>query len=335
MPDSCSPLNDGFTEAVTAAWPPERWLNVHVVAAVSGGADSVAMLRGLHDIKRALGGEGRLIAAHFNHGLRGDASDADEAFVHQLCETLSITLACGKAVSCGKSEQSARDARYAFLRQTATTAGARYVCTAHTRDDQAETILLRVLRGTGIAGLAGIPTSRVLADGVTIVRPLLGVNRTNVERFLASTDQPFCQDKTNEDDGYTRNWVRNHLLPTICDRLGDGVEDALIGLGENAAESQAWIEGRASDLLQRAIQLQADGDRIEIDCSAMQAAPPLLVREAFRMAWRQAGWPEQAMGRVEWRLLADFIMSNRPEPITLPGAIRVRREDGQVVLAPS
>ena len=156
-----------FEAQLAAAWPPEDWQDVTVVLAVSGGADSVALLRAMTAVRG--GGEGRLAAAHLNHQLRGAESDGDEAFVVELCGRLGIACEVGRtpagelaAESGDGIEAAARDARYRFLAATAARLGARFVATAHTADDQAETILHRILRGTGIGGLAGIARTRPL-----------------------------------------------------------------------------------------------------------------------------------------------------------------------------
>src|SRR5262245_22639104 len=186
-----------FLANLAAAWPPANWQDVTVLVAVSGGADSAALLRGLVEIRAA--GEGRLIAAHFNHKLRGAESDADQAFVEQLGRELGVKVVAGRRAGEGglATEESLREARYEFLTSISGVYGARYVATAHTADDQVETVLLNVLRGTGLAGLAGIPRIRQLAEATTLIRPLLDVTRADVLEFLAGLKQPFREDASN------------------------------------------------------------------------------------------------------------------------------------------
>jgi len=153
-------------EQLCRAWPPERWADVTVLVAVSGGADSVALLRALLAVRQP--GRGRLVAAHLNHQLRGEHSDADAAFVADLCWRLGVecrteSIAVAQTIRGGEGlEAAARRARYRFLAATAADIGARYVAVGHTADDQVETILHRIIRGTGMAGLAGIPQLRPL-----------------------------------------------------------------------------------------------------------------------------------------------------------------------------
>ncbi len=152
-----------FEQALATSWPAAEWQNLTVIVAVSGGPDSVALLRGLAALKRQAGGEGRLIVAHLNHHLRPEA-DEDSRFVAELAKRLELPFEGGNAAVAELAarqgdgvEVAAREARYSFLRQTAEKFGARYVAMAHTTDDQVETVLLNVLRGTGLAGLAGMP----------------------------------------------------------------------------------------------------------------------------------------------------------------------------------
>lgn len=325
-----------FGRAVAKGWPPREWRDVHVVVAVSGGADSVALLRAMAGLKRQGGGGGRLHVAHFNHSLRGVDSEGDERFVKQLSRSLGLPFHTDQACAADApaSEESAREQRYRFLQATAAEIGARYLATAHTLDDQAETILLRLLRGTGLAGLAGIPAARPLGQGVTVVRPLLGVSRGEVEAYLRSLDQPHRHDATNDQTRFTRNWVRRSLMPMLRERCGEGVAATLAATAEQAAEAHAFIADHAEGLRRQAIKADASG-RLVVKVSPMQAAPALVAREALRAAWREAGLPEQAMGRRQWRLLAEQATADRaPEPITLPGGVRVERFGDRLVLAP-
>ncbi len=177
-----------------------------VVCAVSGGADSVALLFALYLLKDKL--EIRLEAAHFNHRLRMEESDRDEAFVRELCGRYDIPLHLGSgAVTAGKKglEAAARDARYAFLR---TLPGR--VATAHTADDNAETILMHLVRGTGLKGLGGI--TPVYGN---VIRPMLTVTREDVEAFLEEWCLTRVEDSSNGEDAFLRNRIRHHVMPLL------------------------------------------------------------------------------------------------------------------------
>ena len=218
-----NPLNGHELERRLAeSWPVGEWCDTHVVLGVSGGADSVAMLRAMAALKSRHGGRGNLYAAHLNHGLRGSAADADDGWLRSLCERLKIVLDVEKTdVSAIAAEQrdgweaAARSARYEFLRAAAERTGARFVATAHTSNDQVETVLHRVLRGTGIEGLAGITKVRPLTPGIALVRPMLDLKRYDVLDYLTAIEQEYRTDATNEDIQWTRNRLRHELLPQL------------------------------------------------------------------------------------------------------------------------
>ena len=179
---------------LAAAWPPSDWADVTVLAAVSGGGDSVALLRAMAALKT--GGQGRLCVAHLNHQLRPDA-DEDERFVVDLscrlgltCEVERVNVKHLVSQSGDSLEAAARGARYRFLQDAAGRLGARFVATAHTADDQAETILHRIVRGTGVRGLSGMARVRPLGHA-TLIRPLLAMRRSELQSYLDALGQPY------------------------------------------------------------------------------------------------------------------------------------------------
>ena len=177
-----------------------------VVCAVSGGADSMALLWGMYLLKDALGIT--LSAAHFNHGLRGEESDRDEDFVREFCQRFDIPLHLGRGqVTAGKKglEAAARDARYGFF---ATLSGK--IATAHTADDNAETVLMHLVRGTGLKGLGGIAP----VNG-RMIRPMLTITRQQVEAFLEEYHISHMEDSSNGGDAFLRNRLRHHVMPLL------------------------------------------------------------------------------------------------------------------------
>ena len=177
-----------------------------VICAVSGGADSVALLFALYLLKEKLHID--LAAAHFNHGLRAEESDRDEAFVREFCSRYDIALYVGSGeVTAGKKglEAAARDARYAFFRSLDGK-----IATAHTADDNAETVLLHLVRGTGLKGLGGI-----MPRNGNVIRPMLSITRGDVEDFLAEWNLPHIEDSSNETDQFLRNRLRHHVMPLL------------------------------------------------------------------------------------------------------------------------
>jgi len=187
----------------------------HVLVCVSGGADSMCLLEALLHISYERGFS--ISVAHFNHQLRGDESDRDENFVRDYCDACGVALYTGdgdvQAYAKNHNlgiEAAARDLRYEFFYEAAEIADARHIATAHTADDNAETILLNLVRGSGTAGLSGIPPKRGI-----VIRPMLRVSRDEVMAFLGERGIPFVDDSTNCLDIYTRNKIRNTVMPVL------------------------------------------------------------------------------------------------------------------------
>lgn len=192
-----------------------------MLVGLSGGADSVCLLHFLHFL--AAKKHFHLEAVHVNHGLRGSSARKDAAFAKTFCQKLGVeyrvekidTRKIMKEQKLRSVEQAARKGRYAVFERAAKQTGAAKLALGHHLDDQVETILLNVLRGTKAKGLLGIPVRRSLNAQTEIVRPLLCVTRAEVEAYLAKHDLTYVTDETNADDAFTRNWVRNELLPLL------------------------------------------------------------------------------------------------------------------------
>ena len=179
-----------------------------LIVAVSGGTDSVALLLLLASLAPELGLD--LHVAHFDHRLRPRASAKDAAFVADLAQSRGATIRIGRAERAPKSEDEARELRYAFLRRAALESGAKLIATGHTRDDQAETVLLHATRGSGLAGLAGMRPKRD-----DIVRPLLTIGRADTVAVCADAKVAPREDPSNRDLKYARNRIRHTVLPEL------------------------------------------------------------------------------------------------------------------------
>lgn len=198
-----------------------------VVCAVSGGADSMALLYAFYLLTDKL--QISLSAAHFNHHLRMEESDRDESFVRDFCQKWEIPFCCGHGnVAAGEKglEAAAREARYAFLRSLPGK-----IATAHTADDNAETVLMHIVRGTGLKGLGGISPVRD-----SLIRPMLCVTRDDVMAFLEEYSIPFVQDSSNDTDAFLRNRLRHHVMPLLRQenpRLAENMSAMALGLRED------------------------------------------------------------------------------------------------------
>ncbi len=321
---------------LAAAWPLAEWDAVHAVVAVSGGADSMALLHALRAAKQGSRGAGRVFAVHVNHKLRGAESDADERWLRQQCEQLDMPLivcegnTAALAVAQGDGiEAAARSLRYELLVEAAHHLGARYVATAHTRDDQVETVLFRLLRGSGLRGLAGIPRRRMLSPTVTLVRPLLDCSRAQVLAHLESLGQPWREDSTNATSHFARNRIRRELLPLARDSVHADADAAITRAAEQAGEVQELVDALVEQLLARCRVDAAPSASVLLEVAPLAGSAPLLVREMLRRAWRDAGWSEQAMTHRWWRQLATLASGRTGEAgdaLNLPGDVRARRE---------
>ncbi len=275
----------------------------HLLLAVSGGADSVALLLAMHALKRDFGF--RITVAHLDHRLRGAEGRADAAFVEALARRLRVACVTGRSDVRASSrrkhislEMAAREARYRFLERTAKAKGATAIVTAHTADDQAETVLLRLTRGSGATGLGGIrPVGRVSGQGVglpqsdiALLRPLLDVSRADIEAFLEREGEVWREDVTNASRAFLRNRVRHDVLPLLEARINPAVRRTLCRTAEIFAEEDTWLD----ELAGKALGDCRDGkDRLRRE--ALDVLPPALARRVVRRWLMDEGVPADAV----------------------------------------
>jgi len=306
--------------ALLAAGRPAR--GETLLVALSGGADSVALTDALAALRRRRGFE--LVAAHLDHGLRNNSAD-DAAFCHELCASLGVPLRAGTArvrerakSEKGGLEQAARRERYSFLRRVKDDEGAVAIAVAHTQDDQAETLLLRLLRGAGPSGLAGMR----LASG-DLLRPLLSVSRHDVLAYLAERGLGWREDETNADLAYTRNRVRNELLPYLEERFNPRVRAALARTAGLIAEEASYM----GDVAERAMAQATlrDGEALVLDRHALARSPVAVARATLRLALLETGGLTGVeAGHVERLLRLTRTHAPSGRRIPLPGGREVR-----------
>lgn len=303
------------------------------VVAVSGGSDSVGLLRVLHATAPEL--DLRLSVAHLDHGVRGESARADAEFVAGLAEGLGLPIDLGnwRPSRPGHFEADARRARYAWLAEVARARGASGVAVGHTKDDQAETILHRIVRGTGLHGLAGMPGRRPLSASATLFRPLLHATRLEIRAYLAAIGQPFRDDASNDDRSRTRARIRHDLLPRLAADYNPEVAAALVRLGELAGASGRVLRRRAREIERTAI-LRSDEDSFALDRRVLLKSSRFLRAEVFRLAWRRAGWAEAAMGAEQWRRLARLAGASRAR-VSLANGVEVVTDLRELILTRS
>ena len=304
-----------------------------VLVAVSGGADSISLLRGLLSLPDL---ELQLHVAHLNHELRGTASDEDAVWIAELCQQLNVPCHIEREnvqqISDTQKvglEEAARAVRYRFLEGLAVRLKLTHIAVAHTANDQVETVLHHIVRGSGLSGLSGVPATRRLRSGVMLVRPLLALRRPHIEQYLAELGQDYRTDYSNQNPDFTRNRIRGQLLPQLMRDYNPRVSDALLRLADQAREVLEDISVQATAVLEAAL-INQTTDSVLILCRHLPARP-VIVRECLVEVWRRQNWPRQNMGYDLWCAVADLV--RQPEgALTLPGKIDARRREGLLVL---
>jgi tRNA(Ile)-lysidine synthase len=308
-------------------------LGARIVVALSGGGDSVALLWLLHDLHL----RGAVVlagAAQLNHGLRGSDAEEDEAFCREIAARAGVPFVSERADVAARAreakrsvEDTARAVRYAFFERAADALGAELVATAHTLDDQAETVLLRILRGAGTRGLRGIHPR-----AGRVVRPLLDCRRAELREYLAARGETFREDATNADVGIPRNRVRHQLIPFLQERFRASVVPILAREAELAARDEDFLHRQAIELADRIV-LSINATEVRIDARALRAAHPALSsRVAAAALSRLAGSRPIAFHHVD-RLLWLAADGHAGAAISLPGQYAVRVHD-EIVLRP-
>ncbi|HEV8004012.1 MAG TPA: tRNA lysidine(34) synthetase TilS [Planctomycetaceae bacterium] len=305
-----------------------------ILVGVSGGADSVSLLRGLHALVEPA--RVHVVAAHLNHAMRRVAADDDAAWIAELCRRLSIPVVVEKidvpAYAAERRlniEEAARTVRYEFFVRAARAHGCTHIAAAHTADDQVETVLHHLFRGTGLAGLRGMRPARPLAQGLTLVRPLLRIRRAEIEAWLSDIGQEFRTDATNADESRTRNRIRHSVLPALERELGTPIRDSLLRMAEQASELQSTLEILAERLFNQCLEDETP-DLVRLNAELLEDQPRHLVREVFVFLWKRKGWPRQAVGFDDWDRLANLVSVGGSA--TLPGNINATRRGKLLVI---
>jgi len=292
-----------------------------VLVAVSGGPDSVALLYLLNSLRKELGL--RLHVAHLDHRLRKDSS-RDRRFVEELCRRLKLPLTAGEAdvakLAQKKSslEEVAREARLKFLFAAAEKYKIRKIALGHNLDDQAETVLMRVLRGTGLQGLSGIQPKRAFGKFI-LVRPLLEIRRSQIRSFLRRKKITPCYDRSNAQDLYLRNRVRNRLLPLLEREYNKNIKEVLSNLAESAAADYDYLIKKAQDSFSRS--------KGKISLKAILKQHPALRRISLRLA---IGSLQGNTRRISFRHIKEIedLLFSRPAGsiVHLPQGISVTKK---------
>lgn len=310
-----------------------------ILAAVSGGADSVCLLAVLHTLAPELSFS--LEAVHVEHGIRGEESLQDCAYVERLCGELGVRLTVRHihvpelARQSGRTEEEeARIQRYRIFEEVAEQCGAQRVAVAHHLGDQAETVLWNLIRGSGLRGLRGILPVRPLRDGQAasplVVRPLLETSREEIEQYLETRGLSYRTDRTNLDKTVTRNKIRHDILPDLI-KLNAQAPRHIAQAAEEAAEAEAYLERVTARAAEGCIHCQADGKPVLLLASWQKEEPFIrrrLLRECIRRASEHGSLKD--IGAVHVEALMGLACGGGEKSVSLPGGLTAVRAYGQI-----
>jgi len=303
-----------------------------VVVAVSGGADSVALLHALWVLRNEL--YLSLIVAHLNHGLRGEEADKDAVFVEDLAARLNLPAVVEK-VNVRKIrmdmriglEETAREVRYSFLERVAEDTGADRIAVAHTADDQAETILHNIIRGTGPNGLSGMPIVRN-----KIIRPMINVFRSEVEAYLKEIHLDWRTDETNFSLDFTRNRIRRQLIPLIEEQFNSRIKESLLNLSCLVKDEAAVVADAAAEAFKASVK-EVGKDKVVFDADKLRKLPRALLRRCLRQAIEQVKGDLRDIeySQIEWIL--EHLFKFDGFTLTLPtGQIYGQLKAGELII---
>lgn len=299
-----------------------------VVVAVSGGPDSLALLHVLRLLRASTYPRLRLHVAHLNHRLRGEESDADEEFVRQVAEQLDLPVTTARVDVAARAEHQrrnveevGREMRYQFLRDVARDLGAQRIATGHTLTDQAETVLLRLIRGTGGDGLSAI---HPVVDDL-IIRPLLGVRREETRAFCQQLGIAVREDRTNFDLALTRNRIRLEVLPLLS-QLNPQVVDALGRVAENLRLDEEYLDQLVRSVWSE-VAVRAERERVALSVERLNALHPALRRRLIRRTVAELRGHSRRLTQAHYTAVDSLLVDGRSgRQIELPHGVRVRRE---------
>ncbi len=303
-----------------------------VLAGVSGGSDSVALLLFLLAIKEKFSLE--IGVAHLNHMLRGKEADNDAVFVKNLAEKLNLPCFSDKqdvAAFAKKNrlsmEESAREVRYSFLKNTLGKHGYMKIALGHTRDDNAELILMNIMRGSGTKGLTGIPPKR---EGL-IIRPLIEISKLKIVKFLESIDQDFVIDSSNNDDTILRNSIRNYFIPLIEEKYNPKIKESLIRLSTIIKDEDAWMENETNLLFKKST-ISQKKNKIELSIDIVNNSHAALQKRVIRKAVKQINGRLKRISLVHVEDVIKLSLSTTSgKSIDLPDQIRVYKNRSSLV----
>jgi len=301
----------------------------HVLIGLSGGADSVALLAVLNHLRPACGIA--LTAAHFNHKTRASESDRDEAFVRTLCQSIGVALICGSLEDAKRPrgvsvEDYLRRNRYEFLEKARQKAAATRIALGHHQGDQAETVLMNVIRGAGLNGLSGIPPVR---NAGKFIRPLIDCSRREIVDYLAAVGLSFVDDSSNSDERFLRNRIRVSLMPELEKRYNPAIGETLCRLADVIRTENDYMREQAQIQLSRWREGRGVDKPLEVPIAELTGLHPALQRRAILEIARDMSAEYAAIGLEHVEAVLDMAGGTNPGgSLDLPGGLRAGRTYG-------
>ncbi|MBS1902179.1 MAG: tRNA lysidine(34) synthetase TilS [Bacteroidetes bacterium] len=318
-----------------------------IVVGVSGGVDSMTLLQLLHTLN-SKGVFRRLVVAHVDHGLRGDESDADRQLV--LRTAIKYKLECfveavdinARAASAGVGiEEAARDERYSYFRDIAEHEKIAWVATAHHGGDVLETLLMNIVRGTGLRGLAGMPANRPLSSSVTLIRPLLGATRDEITVYARKHRIRWREDSSNSSDVFTRNRIRHRVIPELEKAMpGRDLDEAVRRLTTSSTEVLDFLRQCADELGRNAtikteptffVSNRATAFRLDV----LRNTSPVVVRELLIDVFARMRQPAFVPDTRTWNRIWAMIQQGKPAALQITAGLRLSQRDNILLLEPS
>lgn len=306
-----------------------------ILAAVSGGPDSVFLAYALNKLKKKLGIQ-HLVICNLDHGLRGSESAEDSRFVKEYAAGLGLEF-IHKKVEIKKLknknisvEEAAREARYKFFNEAAAGIGATVIATGHTLDDQAETVLMRLIKGSSLKGIVGISPAR--DDGILrLIRPLIELEKPEIVGYLDENDIPYRIDSSNLEPVYFRNIVRAEIIPFL-EKYNPRLKRVLSNLAEHLREDFEYIAGEKTRIRNEIV--RATGSCVEIKLKDIAVQPRAIQKEILRDSLIRAGGEVKKLSFRHWKEIEGLIRrKNNGNAVDLPGSVRAKRTGSSLVFA--